>query len=196
MNLQPTGHCPYRLREVGDLQPILWYCPRFAPMREDWPQALRARSDWPPCGTNALICTSAVSASDRAQWSNFQALAAQLLNFWMCILRHNHHEERFPSRPDGQEPVQIGNASFTTPYTAQFMPLGNAGLLDLRWQRPTTRTKMQSWEAMLMISIYSLVLGKMDDGWNATGHAGYVLASIFHLIRCSRWIQCPFHCPV
>ena len=82
-------------------------------MREDWPEALRARSDWPPSAINALICTSAVSASDRAQWSNFQALAAQLLNFWMCILRHNHHEERFPSRPDGQEPVQIGNASFT-----------------------------------------------------------------------------------
>ena len=81
MNLQPTGHCPYCLHEIGDLQHILWHCPRFEPMRDEWPAAMRERSGWPPCSVNALICTSEVSASDIAAWSQYQAFAAQLLNF-------------------------------------------------------------------------------------------------------------------
>ena len=145
MNLQPTGHCPYCLHEVGDLQHILWHCVRFQPMREAWPDAMRERRNWPPCAINALICTSGLSASDIAHWGQFQSCAAQLLNFWMCICRHQLQEERFPAQPDGQAPAPIGNASFTTPYTSQFAPIGHAGLLDLRWDRPLTRSKMHSW---------------------------------------------------
>ena len=86
-----------------------------------------------------------MSASDIAAWSQYQAFAAQLLNFWMCVLRYNHQEERFPAQPDGLHPAPIGNASFTTPCTTQLVPLAHANLLDLRWDRPLSRTKMQGW---------------------------------------------------
>ena len=57
MGIFPTPHCKFCFHERADFQHILWHCPRFQNLRNDWPTVMLMRANWPECAETALVFT-------------------------------------------------------------------------------------------------------------------------------------------
>ena len=150
MGIFPTPHCKFCFHERADIQHILWHCPRFQHLRENWPTAMLLRTKWPACAETALIYTKDMDGSLKGSWKTFQKFAAELLFQWMEICRN----------PDLYDPLPLQTLDIPKPDLPAF-PMEtdavlkqkaftkSAELLPLQWKPPVSRTDLNKWAATL-----------------------------------------------
>ena len=142
MHKSHSPHCYHCLHEKGDIQHLLWSCPRFQDMRADWPVALQQREQWSPCALNFMIYSAEMPASLKGQWPHLQLLVTQLINRWMEFSRNKDLVSRFA--PNDSPSLMVGNPQ-DAPTTCRQTALKQVCPLDLKWNKPNTRSKMQGW---------------------------------------------------
>ena len=153
MGIKTTPHCPYCLHEHGDIEHIVWDCPRFRMLRADWDPALLDRSSWPACAKHALIFTDDMNASIKDNWHVFQIQVSQLLSQWMEFNRHPELYEQFA--PGSSLPAQEIQAS-NVPCMVQNSIARQCEPLPLDWRPPASRTAINQWGSAL--TDYSLIV--------------------------------------
>ena len=77
MGIRNTAHCPWCLAEHGDIKHVIWQCPRFAGLREHWPEPVLQRHNWHECTLNAMVCTRDLPENIRKTWHSFQILVSR-----------------------------------------------------------------------------------------------------------------------
>ena len=143
-----TPDCKFCFHERADLQHILWHCPRFRNIRDNWPSALLPRTKWPACAETALIFTKEMDKNLKRQWKGFQKYAAELLVQWMEI---NRNPELYD--PLSQQSLNIQRPDLPAlPLEAnnqikQKVLPNYADLLPLQWRPPLARTDLNKWAA-------------------------------------------------
>ena len=152
MGIKATPHCPYCLHEIGDIQHIVWDCPRFSMLRADWDTALLDRQNWPACAKHALIFTDDMNAILKEKWHIFQIHVSQLLANWMELNRHPELYEQFA--PGSSLPTQEIQ-TLNEPSLAQNSIARQSELLPLDWRPPASRTAINQWGSAL--TDYSLI---------------------------------------
>ena len=90
-----TPHCPYCLCDNADISHVVWQCPRFQMLRQDWPENLLHRAEWSPCSSNSMICTTDLAPSEKLRWPEYQQHVAKLLFQWMELQRNRDLYESF-----------------------------------------------------------------------------------------------------
>ena len=146
----PTPHCKFCFHEKADFQHILWHCPRFQNIRENWPVAMLLRTNWPACAETALIFTKDMDSNLKGSWKIFQKFAAELLLQWMEICRNPDLYDPLPQQtlsiPKPQIPTIPCEADAVLKQKAFTK---HAELFPLQWKPPRTRTDLNKWSATL-----------------------------------------------
>ena len=142
MKIKATPHCQYCLNDDSTIQHVMWYCPRFAELRREWPSELSNRANWPPCAKNAMICTTDMPVALKSKWHKLQLLFAQLIWQWMEMNRDPDSYQQFA--PEEQTPAQDSSNRLARNYQQKYS-LGFANALPLQWNPPITRTEWNKW---------------------------------------------------
>ena len=95
MGIIATPHCPYCLSDNADISHVVWQCPRFQVLRQDWPANMFHRDAWSPCSSNSMICTTDLAPSEKLRWPEYQQHIAKLLFQWMELQRNRDLYEPF-----------------------------------------------------------------------------------------------------
>ena len=150
MGIFSTPHCNFCYHERADFQHLLWHCPRFRNLRDNWPVAMLMRKNWPACAETALIFTKDMDQTLKGTWKNFQKFAAELLFQWMEICRNPELYDPLPQQtlnlhaPDIPPFPAEADASLKQKAFTKHVPL-----MPLMWKPPGTRTELNKWAATL-----------------------------------------------
>ena len=148
MGIFPTPHCKFCFHERADFQHILWHCPRFQNIRDEWPSAMLLRPNWPACAETARIFTKDMDSSLKGKWKSLQKFAAELLFQWMEINRNPELYDPLPQQslniPRHECPAISCGANN---HIKQKAFTKHAELLPLQWKPPLTRTDLNKWAA-------------------------------------------------
>ena len=87
MHLAETPHCRLCDHDCGDASHLMWHCPFFSAIRQQWPQFMHERSAWPPCALHFLVCTTDMPTRLQTLWPRVQMFASQVISAWMQIAR-------------------------------------------------------------------------------------------------------------
>ena len=140
-----TQHCRFCLHEQSSIEHILWDCPRFQVWRQDWPEDMCHRHNWPRCSTHALICSRSLPLHVQAKWSEIQMHAAQLLSAWMAMCRDASLCQPFANKPDAPIPPSPEGQQVPLLNTQQHLALHDAAAIDIRWKRPMQISQLTAW---------------------------------------------------
>ena len=144
----PTPHCRFCFHERADEEHVIWHCPRFSRVRQEWPEVLQQSSHWPNCARHAMIFTSCMDQTLKPQWTSFQKLVAELLYQWMEMNRNSElcHLLPFDAAGDSEAlPVQQNDI-----LTSKQKSLSaTSSLLPLTWDPPVCRTAINKWGASM-----------------------------------------------
>ena len=145
MNIKQTPHCQFCLHEVGNIQHIVWDCPRFANLRAHWPSELLDRVSWPSCASCAMICTTQMPRPTRILWPKLQLHVIQLLWQWMELCRNPELYDQFAQHSiTHTDTVSIAGNIFRS-HNQQFS-LGRAVCpISFKWNPPINRTSWNRW---------------------------------------------------
>ena len=148
MGVIATPHCHYCLCDDADITHIVWDCPRFQAMRNDWPQEMLLRDSWQNCSSNAMICSRTASLTDKGRWPEYQQHVSKLLFQWMEFQRNRELYEPFAVRQPLPCEESIPNLDCREA-CAQKCRHVDATLLQLTWMPPSSRTAINQWGATL-----------------------------------------------
>ena len=95
MGIIATPRCPSCLSNNADISHVVWQCPRFQVLRQDWPANMLLRDAWSPCSSNSMICTTDLAPSEKLRWPEYQQHIAKLLFQWMELRRNRDLYEPF-----------------------------------------------------------------------------------------------------
>ena len=160
MGIFATPHCKFCFHEKADEHHIIWDCPRFSPLRQQWPDELMQHQNWPACATTAMVYTLDMDPQLKSKWHSFQRLVAELLFQWMEINRNSDLYDSLPQTNSSEPapPVPLQQNDF--PRLKQKSFTANCHLLPLSWKPPSNRTALNRWGATmqdfnLMFSFWS-----------------------------------------
>ena len=140
-----TEHCRFCLHEHSSIEHVLWECPRFQIWRQEWPEDMCQRNDWPRCSTHALICSHSLPLHVQAKWPDIQMHAAHLLSAWMSMCRDASLCEQFASKPDPSLSPSPDCLQVPVLNTQQHLALHDAAAIDIRWNRPMQISQLTAW---------------------------------------------------
>ena len=145
-----TEHCRFCLHEHSSIEHVLWECPRFQIWRQEWPEDMCHRNDWPRCSTHALICSHSLPLHVQAKWPDIQMHAAHLLSAWMSMCRDASLCEQFASKPDPSLSPSPDCLQVPVLNTQQHLALHGAAAIDIRWNRPMQISQLTAWGGSLL----------------------------------------------
>ena len=148
MGVFPTPHCRFCFHERADEEHVIWHCPRFSRVRQEWPEVLQQSSHWPNCARHAMIFTSCMDQTLKPQWASFQKLVAELLYQWMEMNRNSELYHLLPLDAAGDsEALPVQQNDILT--SKQKSLSATSSLLPLTWDPPVCRTAINKWGASM-----------------------------------------------
>ena len=148
MGIIATPHCPHCLCDNADISHVVWHCPRFQALRQDWPENMFHRAEWSPCSSNSMICTTDLAPSEKLHWPEYQQHVAKLLFQWMELQRNCDLYEPFAVKQVPIHAETIPNLDCRE-FCAQKYQHTDAMPLYLTWLPPSTCTAINQWGATL-----------------------------------------------
>ena len=141
-----TPACPYCACEDADVHHIMFHCPRFCFLREDWPEYMFHFADWPSCAQRCLIATKTLPPHVLNNWSTVQMHISYLLETWMSFQRNPDeiqavtmisHQIDCAKKP----PAAVGLCCLQQ----EQVHISPQDRLPLQWNKPSSNSAFNTW---------------------------------------------------
>ena len=146
MGIIATPHCPHCLCDNADISHVVWQCPRFQVLRQNWPENMFHRAEWSPCNSNSMICTTDLAPSEKLHWPEYQQHVVKLVFQWMELQRNRDLYEPFTVKQVPIHAETIPNLDCREACAQKYQHT-DAMPLYLTWLLPSTCIASNQWGA-------------------------------------------------